>query len=111
MRDGDTMTPAELAAWEARIKEKTKKAYKKPAEWQGITINRKRGARRSQTPVEKPEGCVHHWLIETPGGSISFGVCKKCGETRSHQNVYVADRVVPRFGEGVYALADRSFVK
>ena len=26
--------------------------------------------------------CVHHWIIGTPVGETSSGVCKRCGETR-----------------------------
>jgi hypothetical protein len=26
--------------------------------------------------------CVHHWMIEEPGGEYSQGVCKKCGIIR-----------------------------
>ena len=30
--------------------------------------------------------CVHHWVIETPNGPTSRGVCKKCGTQRDFQN-------------------------
>ena len=30
--------------------------------------------------------CVHHWIIETPAGRTSGGVCKHCGETRDFLN-------------------------
>ncbi len=29
---------------------------------------------------------AHHWLIETPDGLTSKGVCKKCGEVRTFPN-------------------------
>lgn len=31
-------------------------------------------------------GCVHHWLIDTPRGSMSSGRCKRCGEVREFRN-------------------------
>lgn len=36
-------------------------------------------------PVAKG-GCVHHWLIETPNGRESQGVCKRCGATKEFSN-------------------------
>jgi len=32
--------------------------------------------------------CTHHWIIETPNGPISKGVCKLCGEEREFSNQY-----------------------
>jgi hypothetical protein len=34
--------------------------------------------------------CVHHWIIETPSGRTSAGVCRVCGARREFQN-YVSD--------------------
>src|SRR5207244_13436174 len=28
----------------------------------------------------------HHWVIETPRGSMSLGHCKRCGEEREFRN-------------------------
>jgi hypothetical protein len=36
-------------------------------------------------PVAK-DNCVHHWLIETPNGRESTGLCKRCGATKSFAN-------------------------
>ncbi|MBI4498456.1 MAG: hypothetical protein HY689_11215 [Chloroflexi bacterium] len=33
--------------------------------------------------------CVHHWVIESPGGAISRGVCKHCGVVREFRNSVV----------------------
>jgi len=116
MRDDmqPTMTEAEIAAWMARVKAPTGPArkYRKPAEWQNMTLAPKRALRRSQTPVAPVAagGCTHHWVLEPPDGPECLGTCKKCGETRTYSNTYVADRERPRFGEGVYALADRTQV-
>jgi hypothetical protein len=30
--------------------------------------------------------CQHHWVIETPRGSMSLGRCKRCGEEREFRN-------------------------
>ena len=30
--------------------------------------------------------CRHHWLIESPHGATSMGVCKICGEEREFRN-------------------------
>ena len=30
--------------------------------------------------------CIHHWVIETPVGPMSQGVCKRCGEERQFKN-------------------------
>ena len=32
--------------------------------------------------------CRHHWIIETPSGPVSKGVCKLCGEERDFVNLY-----------------------
>ncbi len=29
---------------------------------------------------------AHYWIIETPDGLTSKGVCKRCGETRTFPN-------------------------
>lgn len=30
--------------------------------------------------------CVHHWIIESPSGRESSGMCKRCGSKRSFNN-------------------------
>lgn len=30
--------------------------------------------------------CRHHWVIESPQGATSHGICKVCGEERDFQN-------------------------
>ena len=32
-------------------------------------------------------GCHHHWMIESPDGPTSPGVCRLCGETGDFPNV------------------------
>jgi hypothetical protein len=31
-------------------------------------------------------GCAHYWQIQSPSGSTSRGICKRCGETREFYN-------------------------
>ena len=35
---------------------------------------------------DTPEGCVHHWMIETAQSRKSMGICKKCGSEKEHDN-------------------------
>ncbi len=30
--------------------------------------------------------CRHHWVIETPNGSLSSGRCKRCGLAKEFRN-------------------------
>lgn len=32
------------------------------------------------------EQCPHHWIIETPEGPTSKGVCKLCGAEKTFKN-------------------------
>ena len=34
----------------------------------------------------KQEGCRHHWLIESPQGRTSMGMCKLCGAQKEFSN-------------------------
>ncbi len=31
-------------------------------------------------------GCQHHWLIDSPNGPVSRGICRVCGEEREFLN-------------------------
>jgi len=45
--------------------------------------------RRSSTVVQEPAAqptCRHHWVIESPAGPVSNGVCRLCGEKREFKN-------------------------
>lgn len=33
-----------------------------------------------------PDGTPHHWVIESPDGPVSRGVCRGCGETQEFLN-------------------------
>jgi len=34
----------------------------------------------------KRSGCRHHWLIESPQGPTSMGICKLCGSQKEFRN-------------------------
>jgi hypothetical protein len=38
-------------------------------------------------PASAADGCIHHWLIASPKGPRSDGVCQKCGDRRNFENV------------------------
>lgn len=44
----------------------------------------------SEAAVEERETqvieCRHHWVIETPSGSLSVGRCRRCGAVREFRN-------------------------
>jgi hypothetical protein len=39
-----------------------------------------------QEATEDEPVCRHHWVIESPHGATSHGICKICGEGREFQN-------------------------
>ena len=41
---------------------------------------------RSRTATQGGPKCVHHWIIETPNGRESQGVCKRCGAKKEFAN-------------------------
>lgn len=51
----------------------------------------------SETGTPNTSLCQHHWLIESPDGPVSMGVCRLCGAEREFQNY----TEFPSFG-GVY---------
>jgi hypothetical protein len=36
--------------------------------------------------AEQTGDCTHHWLIASPSGETSTGVCQICGASREFQN-------------------------
>ena len=40
----------------------------------------------AELPPEMLPTCAHYWLIETPSGETSRGLCKHCGATRDFLN-------------------------
>jgi hypothetical protein len=47
------------------------------------TIEEKAVQPEAEAPVIT---CQHHWVIDTPRGSMSQGRCKRCGEEREFRN-------------------------
>ncbi|MDD5082496.1 MAG: hypothetical protein PHU08_03885 [Dehalococcoidales bacterium] len=41
--------------------------------------------------LEPGDGCRHHWVIETPDGPSSRGVCKYCGTEKEFNNSFLRD--------------------
>lgn len=37
-------------------------------------------------PEPSASACRHHWIVQTPQGRTSVGVCKRCGSTRKFPN-------------------------
>ncbi len=50
---------------------------------EGIAVSGRRVYARSAAQ------CRHHWVIETPNGATSLGVCKRCGRRRRYPNAAV----------------------
>jgi hypothetical protein len=47
----------------------------------------------------EPAACAHRWVIETPNGEFSDGVCRLCGAEKQFPNSaedYLWERFVPR---------------
>ena len=50
-----------------------------------------------ETPA--PAACAHHWVIASPNGATSKGVCKRCGLEKDFPNSaedYLWERDVPQ---------------
>jgi len=44
-----------------------------------------KAVQQKKKPTSKTE-CVHYWVIESPRGPVSKGVCKYCGATSEFRN-------------------------
>ncbi len=42
----------------------------------------------SETVAE--EACHHHWMLASPAGDSTSGVCKNCGQIRKFNDAYQA---------------------
>ena len=49
-------------------------------------VSEKMPKSKSKRHVEAEQACEHYWLIESPNGPTSAGVCQVCGETRDFAN-------------------------
>lgn len=38
------------------------------------------------SPVKEKDGCAHHWIIESPRGQSSKGMCRLCGKIKDFDN-------------------------
>jgi hypothetical protein len=48
--------------------------------------------------VETPAGCRHRWLIASPNGPTSEGICRLCGARRAFRNSaddFISDGTAP----------------
>lgn len=52
------------------------------------------------TPEATTERCVHHWMVEPPGGPTSGARCRRCGEERSFSNNPEAVTLIDAKGRG-----------
>ena len=50
---------------------------------QELTIKRHT---QTQTIVLDNDECRHHWVIESPHGPISKGICRICGDEKGFRN-------------------------
>ncbi len=50
----------------------------------------------NQRKLDEFMACTHHWVIESPNGHVSRGVCKLCQEVRGVENSIHADMWIPR---------------
>ncbi len=37
------------------------------------------GKMNNKVEVAKQQKCMHHWIIDSPHGHMSYGKCKRCG--------------------------------
>ncbi len=51
----------------------------------GTAIQERPRAVETVETLEQPV-CQHHWLIESPQGTMSKGRCKRCGEEKEFRN-------------------------
>lgn len=53
--------------------------------------------------------CQHHWIIATPNGVTSRGVCKRCGTERRFPNAADDALQVTANGQGRQSAAARTY--
>jgi hypothetical protein len=52
---------------------------------QGTAVHESKAPSQEKSAPSVPE-CRHHWIIDTPQGAMSKGVCKICGAEREFPN-------------------------
>ncbi|HZP56668.1 MAG TPA: hypothetical protein VFC53_03835 [Dehalococcoidia bacterium] len=53
----------------------------------------------TEAEVREQPACAHHWVIASPNGATSHGVCKRCGLEKEFPNSaedYLWERDVPQ---------------
>jgi len=55
--------------------------------------------------IKRSERCIHSWVIESPNGATSRGVCKKCYKTKRFPNGLEA-RTDPKYRKGLGGIGD-----
>lgn len=48
--------------------------------------------KKAEEPTEQQAQCAHQWLIESPQGPTSLGICSKCGERKKFVNYFASNR-------------------
>ena len=43
--------------------------------------------------TDKQDECIHHWMIDTPDGPMSYSKCKRCGAVAKFSNLWMSDFV------------------
>jgi hypothetical protein len=96
------------------VSEKPRKAPRR-----NITVNPRRLSAIAPTPKpavdEIPPVCVHRWVIESPNGETSRGVCRYCGAEKDFPNAAedgLWERNVPQSrwtGRSEWKLSDSGF--
>jgi len=93
-----TMTPDEEAEW----LEMMRRGELPPGPWSSetqVAANRynrirwqarqraaSREGKRQQGRLPSGGRCIHHYLLESPNGPVTKGVCKKCGHRKEFPN-------------------------
>lgn len=99
-----TMTPAELAAWEERMR------GGKPARVKAAGVSQAPAVRAGAVDADGPQQrCIHRWRIAEPNGPTSAGVCRLCGATKAFGNVYFQD--TPDIALNHKAVSERTFAQ
>lgn len=102
-----TMTAAELAAWEERMRG-GKPTGTKAAGGERPLRPQSPAARAGLDNAGQPQQrCAHRWRIAEPNGPTSLGECRLCGATKAFGNVYFQD--TPDIALNHKAVSERTF--
>ncbi len=51
-----------------------------------MTTNKSRQGAVLEPETTESSTCRHHWVIDSPAGPVSNGICRLCGEVREFRN-------------------------